>query len=71
MDEKDEIQAIQSALRASDEEIAGRAGMSASTLKKAKKGMVPQATKRSFLSALETIRQERIELLSSLKIRAG
>lgn len=71
MNERSELKEFQEAVGATDEEIAARAGMSKTTLRRAMSGDAPDRTKKSIGEAIEALRRERIERLTKLSVRTA
>jgi len=70
MEVENEIERIQEAVGATDEEVCARAKRSTKTLSRAKKGQVPPETTKRFLQALNSLRLEKIECLTKVKCKA-
>lgn len=66
----EEMEEIQEAVGATDTEVAAKARMSTGTLRRFKKGQVPEETARSIFRALESLRIERINQLSKINSKA-
>lgn len=67
----EEMEEIQEAVGATDTEVAAKARMSTGTLRRFKKGQVPEETARSIFRALDSLRLERIDRLQNLKFKAA
>lgn len=61
-----ELLELQKTIGVPEEEIARRAKMSKTTLRRALKGQAPERTLDGVVRALESLRRERIEKLSGL-----